>query len=334
MKQDYIDFFKDKRILVTGGTGTFGHGITEFLLNLPIQALIILSRDELKQFNMKTKFSLHCNFKKLRFFIGDIRDRDRISMALHEVDIVFHAAALKRIDTIEYNPMEAIKTNILGTQNMIEESIKNKVKYFMTISTDKAVNPCNLYGGTKFCSEKLTISANNSISGGITKFSVSRYGNVLGSRGSVIHIFNECKNKNKSLKITDTNMTRFNITINEAIIFVIENLVEMSGGEIFVPKLKSYKILDIAKYFSGSDFNKYEITGLREGEKIYEEMISNNESSNAKFLGNKYVILSNNLLVSDKYKNVPDFKGDSYNSYDNEFLTYNEIINLINKVLK
>jgi len=329
MKQSYIDFFKNKRILVTGGTGTFGHGITKFLLELPIQALIILSRDELKQFNMKTKFTNHQNFKKLRFFLGDIRDKDRVSMALHDVDIVFHAAALKRIDTIEYNPMEAIKTNILGTQNMIDESIRNKVKYFMSISTDKAVNPCNLYGGTKFCSEKLTISANNSISGGVTKFSVSRYGNVLGSRGSVIHIFNDCKNTNKLPRITDINMTRFNITIDDAILFVIDNLVEMTGGEIFIPKLKSYKILDIAKYFS----DEYEITGLREGEKIYEEMISNNEASNAKFLGNKFVVLPKNLINSEKYKKFPKFIGESYNSHDNEFLSYQEIKKLTNKIL-
>jgi len=329
MEQLYTDFFNNKRVLITGGTGTFGHAITEFLIELPVQAIIILSRDELKQFNMKTKFSSHPNSKKLRFFLGDIRDKDRISMALHNVDIVFHAAALKRIDTIEYNPMEAIKTNVLGTQNMIDEAIKNKVRYFMTVSTDKAVNPCNLYGGSKFCAEKLTISANESIGGGITKFSVSRYGNVLGSRGSVIHIFNECKKHNQTLKITDTEMTRFNITIDEAILFVVENLVEMEGGEIFIPKLKSYKILDIAKYFS----NNYEITGLREGEKIYEEMISNNEACNARFLGNKFVILSKKLLNSEKYKKTQKFEGSSYNSFENEFLEFNEIENLTNEIL-
>jgi len=321
-----MSILKNQRVLITGGTGTFGHGIVEYLLDTDVKAIIILSRDELKQFNMSQKFKNHIYYKKLHFFLGDIRDKDRISLALYNVDIVFHAAALKRIDSIEYNPTEAIKTNIIGTQNLIEEAIKNKVKYFMSISTDKAVNPYNLYGGTKFCLEKLTIAANN-LSGGYTKFSVSRYGNVMSSRGSVVHIFKHQIDNNKEITITDRNMTRFNITLNKAIEFVIDNINNMYGGEIFVPKLKSYKIMDIANIFS----NKYKIIGLRDGEKLHEEMISICEARNTIIHNNKFIILTklHHIDLFEIYKEYELFNKDSYNSLNNEYLTIDEIKQLL-----
>ena len=329
--ENYKSFFENKRILITGGTGTFGNEMTNILLSYPIQKLIIFSRDELKQYNMKKKYEDNKNSNKLCFFIGDIRDKDRLDLALYNVDIIFHAAALKRVDSIEYNPIEAIKTNIIGTQNLIEISIKHKVKYFMSISTDKAVNPFNLYGGTKFCLEKLTIAANN-LSGGSTKFSVSRYGNVLGSRGSVIEIFHKLKKENKIIQITDPKMTRFTMDIDEAILFVIDNIIHMQGGEIFVPKLQSYNIVNLAKYFS----NNYNVVGLRPGEKLHEEMISIYESMYTKCLNNKYVILSNNLIHNNfesynKYPNYPHMT--SYNSLENTYIDTNQLYTKISKLI-
>ena len=329
--EKYNSFLNNKRILITGGTGTFGNQMTEVLLKYNIQKLIILSRDELKQYNMKNKFENHKNSNKLSFFIGDIRDKDRLDLALVNVDIIFHAAALKRIDSIEYNPTEAIKTNIIGTQNLIETSIKHNIKYFMSISTDKAVNPFNLYGGTKFCLEKLTIAANN-LSGNTTKFSVSRYGNVLGSRGSVVEIFNNLKKQNKNITITDEKMTRFTMDIDEAILFVLDNTVNMCGGEIFVPKLQSYNIVNLAKYFSKT----FNIVGLRAGEKLHEEMISKYESVNTKCLENKFVIISNNLINNnlDSYNKYPNYKHmKNYNSFENTYIGDEVLYKKINKLL-
>ena len=330
----YKDFFKNKRILITGGTGSLGNAITPELLKCDIQGLIIFSRDELKQYNMKQKFKNIDISNKLHFFIGDIRDRDRLNLALVNVDIVIHAAALKRVDSIEYNPIEAIKTNIIGTQNLIESSILNKVKYFMSISTDKAVNPFNLYGGTKFCLEKITISSNN-FSGNTTKFSVSRYGNVLGSRGSVIEIFDKLKKDNKTITITDGNMTRFTIDMSDAVKFILDNIVTMVGGEIFVPKLPSYNINTLAKYFTNEE---PKIIGLRPGEKLHEEMIGKYESFFTKILDNKYVILGDNMLykenlsVYDKYDDYEKMK--SYNSFENEYISQEDLFKKIDLLLK
>ena len=330
----YKDFFKNKRILITGGTGSLGNAITPELLKCDIQGLIIFSRDELKQYNMKQKFKNNEQSNKLHFFIGDIRDRERLNLALVNVDIVIHAAALKRVDSIEYNPIEAIKTNIIGTQNLIESSILNKVKYFMSISTDKAVNPFNLYGGTKFCLEKITISSNN-FSGNTTKFSVSRYGNVLGSRGSVIEIFDKLKKDNKTITITDGNMTRFTIDMSDAVKFILDNIVTMVGGEIFVPKLPSYNINTLAKYFTNEE---PKIIGLRPGEKLHEEMIGKYESFFTKILDDKYVILGDNMLykenlsVYDKYDDYEKMK--SYNSFENEYISQADLFKKIDFLLK
>ena len=283
---------------------------------------------------MKQKFKNNEQSNKLHFFIGDIRDRERLNLALVNVDIVIHAAALKRVDSIEYNPIEAIKTNIIGTQNLIESSILNKVKYFMSISTDKAVNPFNLYGGTKFCLEKITISSNN-FSGNTTKFSVSRYGNVLGSRGSVIEIFDKLKKDNKTITITDGNMTRFTIDMSDAVKFILDNIVTMVGGEIFVPKLPSYNINTLAKYFTNEE---PKIIGLRPGEKLHEEMIGKYESFFTKILDDKYVILGDNMLykenlsVYDKYDDYEKMK--SYNSFENEYISQADLFKKIDFLLK
>lgn len=324
--------FTDKRILITGGTGTFGNAIVPQLLEYDIQKLIVFSRDELKQYLMREKFKNHKYFSKLAFFIGDIRDERRLELALINVDIVIHAAALKRVDSIEYNPIEAIKTNILGTQNLIETAIKYKIPYFMSISTDKAVSPNNLYGGTKFCLEKLTIAANN-FGGGYTKFSVSRYGNVLGSRGSVVEIFKNLKDTNKDITITHKDMSRFTMDIEEAIDFVIDNMKNMCGGEIFVPKLLSYNITSLATYFS----NEYKIVGIRPGEKIHEEMISISEGVNTRVLDNKYVIIGNNLInitaLNETYGSYPIYGFKSYNSRDNEYIDTTLLFSKIKKIL-
>ena len=324
--------FTDKRILITGGTGTFGHAIVPKLLDYNIKKIIIFSRDELKQYNMKELFKNHKKSDKLSFFIGDVRDKTRLDFALVNVDLVIHAAALKRVDSIEYNPIEAIKTNIIGTQNIIEVAIKNNIPYFMSISTDKAVSPNNLYGGTKFCLEKLTIAANN-FSGGCTKFSVSRYGNVLGSRGSVIQIFKELKSKNEPITITHKDMSRFTMDIEEAIDFVIDNIQNMYGGEIFIPKLLSYNIITLAEYFS----KNYIITGLRPGEKIYEEMISVNEAPYTKVVDNKYIIIGENLfnrkMLIEKYGNYESFNKIDYNSKDNLFIEKEILYNKLEKLI-
>ena len=329
----YKDFFKNKRILITGGTGSLGNAITPELLKCDIQGLIIFSRDELKQYNMKQKFKSNKHSRKLHFFIGDIRDKDRLNLALVNVDIVIHAAALKRVDSIEYNPMEAIKTNIIGTQNLIESSILNKVKLFMSISTDKAVNPFNLYGGTKFCLEKLTISSNN-FSGNTTKFSVSRYGNVLGSRGSVVEIFDNLRKNNKTITITDSDMTRFTIDMPDAVEFILDNIVNMVGGEIFVPKLPSYNIKTLAKYFTNDE---PKIIGLRPGEKLHEEMIGKYESFFTKVLNNKYVILGDNMIYRENLSIYDEYdyyeKMKSYNSFENEYISQADLFKKIDLLL-
>ena len=237
----------NKSILITGGTGSFGSSFVDYILKKysKIKRLVILSRDELKQFEMAKKFEKR-NIKGLRFFIGDIRDRDRIRRAMNGIDIVIHAAALKQVPTAEYNPTEFIKTNILGAENIIEASLDCGVEKVIALSTDKASAPVNLYGATKLCSDKLFIAANN-YSGRSTIFSVVRYGNVMGSRGSVLPEFiNQAKNK-KIINITDKNMTRFNITLEDSIKLVLFAIENSFGGEMFVPKLPSYNILELAK---------------------------------------------------------------------------------------
>lgn len=266
------NFFKNKSILLTGGTGSFGTAFVDYLLRhkVPLKKIIIFSRDELKQFEMSKIYNEN-KYPCMRYFIGDVRDKERVKMAFRDVDIVVHAAALKQVPAAEYNPVEYIKTNIIGAQNIIEASLDTNIQKVIALSTDKASSPINLYGATKLCSDKLFVSANNIIGSKNLIFSVIRYGNVMGSRGSVLHNFIEQKS-NKMFEITDVKMTRFNITIKEAINFVIERLSSMKGGEIFVPKIPSFRIIDLAK--AVSEKCKIKITGIRLGEKLHEEMIS------------------------------------------------------------
>ena len=258
--------FKNKSILITGGTGTFGKEFVEyFIKRVKFKKLIIFSRDELKQFEMQKKY----DDKRLRYLIGDIRDLDRLKLATKNVDILIHAAALKHVPAAEYNPMEVIKTNINGSNNVISAAIENNIQNVLALSTDKASNPINLYGSTKLASEKLFVAANNIVGQRSIKFSVVRYGNVVGSRGSIIPIFkNKIEKGEYTLPVTDKEMTRFWITPVEAIEFVLKSLKRMKGGETFIPKSPSIKILDLAKSFSSKVKIKY--IGIRPGEKLHE----------------------------------------------------------------
>jgi UDP-N-acetylglucosamine 4,6-dehydratase (inverting) len=271
-----MSIFKDKVILVTGGTGSFGKKFSEILIReYQPKTLRIFSRGELLQMEMQNAFQ----DDRLRFFIGDVRDKNRLDRAMNGVDIVIHAAALKQVPTCEYNPIEAIKTNIEGSVNIIDAAIDNSIEKVMAISTDKAVHPVNLYGATKMVAEKLFIQA-NSYTGGQrkTKFSVVRYGNVIGSRGSVIPLFKE-QAKNGEITITDNRMTRFWITLDQGIRFVINSLERMNGGEIFVPKIPSMRITDLAKIAAPGA--RIRDIGIRPGEKLHEVMITEDESRHA-----------------------------------------------------
>lgn len=264
----------DKTILITGGTGSFGKEFVKTILSKHNpKKVIIYSRDELKQYEMSQVF----NDKRMRYFIGDVRDYNRLKVALNDVDICIHAAALKHVPIAEYNPMECIKTNINGASNVIEACLYNEVGEIIALSTDKAANPINLYGATKLASDKLFISANNIKGSLCSKFSVVRYGNVVGSRGSVIPFFKNLKSKGAEfLPITDAKMTRFFITLQEGIDFVLLSLQRMQGGEIFVPKIPSIKIIDLAKAIAPNIPHK--ITGIRPGEKLHEVMIPRDDS--------------------------------------------------------
>merc|ERR1712166_57571 len=270
-------FFDNKNILITGGTGTLGNVLTTFFLTKTnCKKICIFSRDEFKQFNMKKKFKDLDFNNKLRYFIGDIRDADRICYACNTIDIVFHAAALKQVDSIEYNPMEAIKTNILGTQNVVMACIKNNVKQLIGISTDKCVAPANLYGATKLCLEKLIISGYE-YSAKKLKTCVLRYGNVIASRGSVVPVFKK-QNKEGRFTVTDKRMTRFTLTIEEAANFILNCVTISKGGEIFVPKLPKYTLPQLCKVINSE--NEIIEIGLRPGEKLHEAMLSETESLN------------------------------------------------------
>ena len=277
---------KNKNILITGGTGSFGQNFLGELLKKNLNKIIIFSRDELKQYNLKKKYSKNKNYNKIRFFLGDIRDEERLNLAFKGVDIVIHAAALKQVDTAEYNPTEFIKTNILGSQNVMSAAAKNNVKKVIALSTDKASSPVNLYGATKLCSDKLFVSANFFL--GQKIFTVVRYGNVEGSRGSVIPLFISQKNKNY-LSITDKKMTRFSLSLKKSIDLIFWTIKNSVGGEIIIPKIPSYRILDLAKAINQNC--KIKIIGIRPGEKIHEEMISEYESRNTIELKDKYIVL-------------------------------------------
>ncbi len=281
-----MKFLKNKSLLITGGTGSFGNAAVKFLLKkTEIKKLIIFSRDENKQFEMKNLY----NSKKLRFFLGDIRDESRLDMALKNVDYVIHAAALKQVPAAEYNPFECIKTNINGTQALILSALKNGVKKIIGLSTDKACNPINLYGATKLCAEKLFINANQYSDTSKTNFSIVRYGNVIASRGSVVPYFKDLiLQGKKKLPLTHTEMTRFFISLNDAVIFVLKGLQRQFGGEIFIPKMPSIYIRDLIRIIN-KDIG-VSITGIRNGEKINEVLCSSDESINLYENKNYYTI--------------------------------------------
>ena len=269
-----MSLLDDSSVLITGGTGSLGKALVKHLLeNTNVRRVAIFSRDELKQLNMRNEFK---NDSRLRWFLGDVRDFERLKRAFHGVDFVIHAAALKQVDTGEYNPMEFIKTNVLGSQNVIDASIECGVKKVVALSTDKASSPINLYGATKLTADKLFVAANNYSYTYGTTFSVVRYGNVMGSRGSVIPFFKEFAEQGEALPITDLRMTRFLISIEQAVIFVLDSLEIMSGGELYVPRIPSMKIVDLAQAIAPG--SPMEEIGMRPGEKLHEEMISEDDS--------------------------------------------------------
>lgn len=323
----------NKSILITGGTGSFGQAfIRSVLARYPdVRRLVIYSRDELKQFEMAQKLSPD-EYPALRYFIGDIRDESRLRRALEGVDVVVHAAALKQVPAAEYNPFECIKTNVLGAQNLIEACLDSGVTNVVALSTDKAAAPINLYGATKLCSDKLFTAANNIRGGRDLRFSVVRYGNVMGSRGSVIPFFLG-RRASGAFPITDTAMTRFNITLQEGVDMVLWAIENALGGEIFVPKIPSYRILDLAEAIGPEC--RTPVIGIRPGEKIHEEMITTSDSPNTIDLGDYYAILpSAGEHSPDAYlqlrggRRVP--AGFAYNSGSNDqFLTVEELRALI-----
>ncbi len=331
-----MKFNSNSKILITGGTGSFGRNFLSSLLQrFPnISRVVIYSRDELKQWELKQLYPFE-KYPNLRFFIGDVRDRDRLLSATENIDTIVHAAALKQVTTAEYNPIEFIKTNILGAENLIHASIKNNVKRVIALSTDKAAAPINMYGASKLVSDKLLIAGNHIKGDRDIIFSIVRYGNVMGSRGSVIPFFIKEALKGV-LPITDLNMTRFNITLNEAIEMVFLSLENALGGEILVPKIPSYLITDLAEAIGPNCQKK--IIGIRSGEKIHEEMITSADSFNTFDIGKYYAILQpSNQFNIEKFYDFHKFikpveKGFSYNSNSNKpFLKVDELRKLIKR---
>ena len=322
---------KNKIVLITGGTGTYGRKLLSTLLKEEklIKKIIIFSRDEFKQSEIEQSLTLS-EKKKVRFFLGDVRDKNRLRQAFERVNIVIHAAALKQVPAAEYNPIEFIKTNVIGAQNIIESALDSKIEKVLALSTDKASSPVNLYGATKLCSDKLFIAANNFKGEKKIKFSVLRYGNVVSSRGSIIPLL-KAQSKLNTLYLTDREMTRFSITIEQAINFTFFALKSMMGGEVFIPKLPSYKLVDLANAISPKA--KINFVGIRSGEKIHEEMINISDSKNTYERKNEYVILNNDKRLIKYYlaKNFKRVKKDfSYKSNINKFLSISELKNIIN----
>ena len=321
----------NKSLLITGGTGSFGQMFVKTVIKqFPrIKRLVIFSRDELKQFDMAAKFP-HKRYKFLRYYLGDIRDKARLKRALEDIDYVIHAAALKQVVAAETNPNEFIQTNVIGAQNLIDVCLDQKVKKVIALSSDKAAAPINLYGATKLCSDKLFIAANNYVGKRNLTFSVMRYGNVLGSRGSVLHVFNKRLREKKSFEITDKRMTRFNLRLSQAVATAIWSLKNSLGGEIFVPKIPSFRIIDLATAINSK--NKKIFTGIKMGEKLHEEMITSSDSYNTYDIGKFYAILSShdkNFLnkFKNKFKIFKKVKDNfCYNSQTNKnFLSINQI---------
>jgi UDP-N-acetylglucosamine 4,6-dehydratase len=322
-----MSILDDASILITGGTGSLGESLVKyFLYETKVRRVAVLSRDELKQQQLRGQFQ---NDSRLRWFLGDVRDLSRLKRAFHGVDFVIHTAALKQVDTGEYNPMEFIKTNVLGSQNVIDASIDAGVKRVVALSTDKASSPVNLYGATKLTADKLFIAANNYSFTYGTTFSVVRYGNVMGSRGSVIPFFRDFAAHGKPLPITDLRMTRFWISIDLAVKFVIESLEMMTGGELYVPKIPSMKIVDLAQAIAPGA--KLVEIGMRPGEKLHEEMISADDSRRTTILDKRYVV--NPVVAEWGYKppkgaTMPE--GQAYKSDTNDlWLSETDIKNFI-----
>jgi UDP-N-acetylglucosamine 4,6-dehydratase len=322
-----MSILDDASILITGGTGSLGESLVEYLLNeTKVRRVAVLSRDELKQQQLRNQFQ---NDSRLRWFLGDVRDLKRLKRAFHGVDFVIHAAALKQVDTGEYNPMEFIKTNVLGSQNVIDASIDAGVKRVVALSTDKASSPINLYGATKLTADKLFVAANSYSFTYGTTFSVVRYGNVMGSRGSVIPFFRDIAGQGKPLPITDLRMTRFWISIELAVKFVIDSLEMMTGGELYVPKIPSMKITDLAQAVAPGV--KLVEIGMRPGEKLHEEMISADDSRRTTILDKRYVV--NPIVAEWGYKPpkgaiMPE--GQAYKSDTNDlWMSESDIKNFI-----
>jgi len=328
--------FNNKNILITGGTGSFGKKYTQIILSkYKPNKIIIFSRDELKQYEMAQEFNDSC----MRYFIGDVRDASRLNEAMHGVDFVIHAAALKHVPVAEYNPIECIKTNIDGAQNVITAAIKNNVSKVIALSTDKAANPINLYGATKLASDKLFVAANNMVGDRETRFSVVRYGNVTGSRGSVVPFFKKLmENGASDLPITDVKMTRFLITLEDGVNFVLKNFERMSGGEIFIPKIPSIKIIDLATALA--PHLPHKIVGIRPGEKLHEIMCPSDDSHLTLEFDDHFVI-----QPTIQFTHICDFlqnrlgergrpveRGFEYNSGNNtEWLSNEQFIEMLKK---
>ena len=329
--------FKNKTILVTGGTGSFGKVFIKKVLEYGVKKVIVYSRDEFKQFNMSNmpEFSQYKN--KISYIIGDVRDKGRLMQAMEDVDYVVHAAAMKQVPACEYNPFEAIKTNVFGAENVIEAAIANKVEKVVALSTDKACAPINLYGATKLCSDKLFIAANTYPNNKKTRFAIVRYGNVAGSRGSVIPYFQKLVSEGASeVPITDIRMTRFWIKMEQAVSMVVDSLESMSGGELYVKKIPSMKIIDLAKAVNPKI--KIKEIGIRPGEKIHEQMITASDAPNTIDMGDFYIILPQIALpeTTEKYADIKRVPADfEYNSGDNElWFTIDEMKDLIKEMEK
>jgi UDP-N-acetylglucosamine 4,6-dehydratase len=323
-----VSILERSSILVTGGTGSFGKAFIRYALDhLDPARIVVFSRDELKQYEARQLFD---DDPRLRWFIGDIRDQHRLKRAMHNIEYVVHAAALKQVDTAEYNPFEFVQTNIIGSQNVVEAAIDTGVRRVVALSTDKASSPLNLYGATKLAADKLFQSANHYAAGYETRFSVVRYGNVMGSRGSVIPFFAKLAAEGKPLPVTDSRMTRFWITVPQAVQFVIDSFDQMVGGELYVPRIPSMKILDLVEAVApGSE--TYEV-GIRPGEKLHEEMISEDDSRRTLLLGDRYVVLPTIAdwgdFVAPQGESLPD--GFAYRSDTNDlWLTAADIQKLL-----
>jgi len=336
------EFLKNKTILITGGTGSFGNKFVDKVIkDYSVKKVIIYSRDELKQYEMAQRLSEYS--QKLRFFIGDVRDLERLKLAMKGVDIVIHAAALKQVPAAEYNPMECIKTNINGANNVIEAAMTNNIQKVVALSTDKAANPINLYGATKLCSDKLFTAANNLVGEGKTRFAVVRYGNVSGSRGSVVPFFRKLKEqKAEFIPITDMEMTRFWISLEQGIEFVLTSLLRMHGGEIFVPKIPSIRITDLATAIA-PEIPQKEI-GVRPGEKIHELMCARDDFQHVIEFDDFFIIRPSIVTFSNsgplRYlttelgeKGWPVIRNFEYNSHTNpDYMDVEQIREFLKKV--